>query len=110
MNGSNEMKTIILFKPNQNGIKVLHNSVEYPNLRINKEKKILVSTIFSGSTKNIFCRIESDTIKRIAMLEFENYLSLTKYFNEKEFSKTIIKDFNCDRYTRFKDYNPIKKE
>ena len=110
MNGSNELRTIILFKPKLNRIKVLNNSTEYPNTRINKEKKLLVSTIYSGSTENVFCRIDEDTIKRIAMLEFDNYLSLTKYNNGKVESESEIYNVTCDRYTRFIDFNPIKKE
>ena len=110
MNGSNEMRTIILFNPKLNRIKVLDISTEYPNLRINKEKKMLVSTIFSGSTENVFCRIEDDTINRIAILDFDKKLSLIKYSKGQITSIKEINNISCNRYTRFSDFEPIRKE
>jgi hypothetical protein len=110
MNGSNEIRTVILFKPTENRIKVLDNSIEYPNLRINQKKHLLVSTIFSGSTQNVFCRINADSLQRIAMLEFDTNLNFTEYGNGKVTAKKKVSELHCDRFTRFIDYNPIRIE
>lgn len=110
INGSNEMRTIILFKPNGNKIKVIEASPEFPNLRIDNKRKFLISTIFSGSTENIFFRFKNDTIEKIAMLEFDNSLVLKKYKNGKLISEKIIENISCDRYSRFSNYEPVTVE
>jgi ACT domain-containing protein len=110
MNGSNIMRTIILFKPNINKIKVIKNSTRFPNLRINLKRKFLISTIFSGSTENVFFIIKNDTIEKIAILNFDTYLDLLKYKNGKVISNKFITDVNCDRNTRFINFEPITIE
>ena len=108
--GSNEVNTLFIFSPKENKFYHIKNSQSYPNLFFNKELNCINSFVFTGSQTTVFLRLDKDSLKEFASVDFAN--SITIYENDKKGKSKLTGNFpitGFDSYTPFKNYNPLQQ-
>jgi len=108
--GSNEIKSLFVFDKNKEELKLIKNSVNYPNLAYNKDLDCIDAWLVYGGSTTVFLKLDSDTLREFAGVElFDNVRTI--YEVDKKGNKTIIEEMqiqDLEPYIRFKNYKPLE--
>lgn len=110
--GSNEVRKLFIYDKVINNFVYIKNSEEFPNLFFNEELNCINSFIFTGSTTTVFLKIEKDSLKEFASVDFSNKIKI--FETEKNGANKLINEIEIDekKYQEFKpfiNYKPLKQ-
>lgn len=106
--GGNEVRRLFIYDNENDQLKFIKNSENYPNMLYNKELNCIDSWIIYGGCSTVFLEIKGDSLREFASVNIFNGLSVVS-FDEFGNESYILEDPNyLGVYERFINYNPIE--
>lgn len=112
--GGNVIKTLFIYQPKEKRFIHVKNSDSFPNIFYNHNLNCINSFVFTGSTTTVFTKLENDSLKEFASVDFAK--KITIYKNGIDGKSKMINEISTvgyDAFIPFKNYNPLvqyKKE
>lgn len=107
--GANEVRRLFIYDNQEQRLKSIVNSQDYPNMLYNKELNCIDAFLVYGGCSTVFLNIEGDSLKEFASVELFEGLTVTTY-DKRGKAKIIRKDKTYDAsYIRYKKFNPLKE-
>lgn len=106
--GGNVIKTLFIYHPREKRFIHVKNSDDFPNIFYNQDLDCINSFVFTGSTTTVFAKLENDSLKEFASVDFAK--TITVYKNEIDGKSKLIDEKSTkgyDAFIPFKNYKPL---
>lgn len=107
--GTNEVRRLFIYDSQEQELRSLVNSQDYPNMLYNKELDCIDAFLVYGGCSTVFLRIDGDSLKKFASVELSDGLTVSTY--DKNGKEKIILTDNTNEagYIRYKSFKPLKE-
>lgn len=107
--GANEVRRLFIFDPELSLLRYMKNSMNYPNLKYNKELDCIDAFAVYGGSSSEFLKIEKDSLRQFARVDlFDGHREVYKI--DKTGKETLIKrDLYESSQIRFKNFDPLEE-
>ena len=104
--GGNALNKLFIYKPHEDHLIYIKNSLRFPNINYDKDRREIRSYILTGYQETVFLKVREDSLQRIASISQGPDLTVKTFIPSE---KTIRYDSICpyEEFTVFTGYNPV---
>ena len=106
--GANDVRTLFVYDPKNDGLIYVKNSEDYPNMQYNKELHCIDAFLVSGCCTTVFLRLEKDSLREFADVDRCDSLIVTTYDRKGKEKVILAKKADRTDFTRYENYMPLK--